>query len=208
MSFQFALIQIYLDTSGLIKYSQTQDPDNPERKILQELYKLYRRGFISLFTTQGSFSDIYGDNNEKITSDISKISADEREKTRVELTFPLATDYIESKSGFDDKDIKLFNILFNESTTDINIFEKYSCLNTNDKVDFSIIRDSIKDTNNLSFFLTRNPKDFVYNGKKEKIEKFAESLGKTFKVRTVTDETLNEIKMEIEQIKQPNANDH
>ena len=201
MSFQLALIQIYLDTSGLIKHSQFQNPDNPERKILQELYDLYIRGYISLFTTQGSFSDIFGDNDEKITSEISKISAEEREKTRVELTFPLATDYIESKSDFDDKDILLFNILFNESTTVANIFEKYCCLNVNDKVDFCILRDSVKDANNSSFFLTQNPRDFIYNGKKEKIEKFAESLGKSFKVRSVTDETLNEIKIEIEQQK-------
>ncbi len=201
MSFQLVLIQIYLDTSGLIKYSQFQNPDNPERKILQELYDLYKRGYISLFTTQGSFSDIFGDNDEKITSEISKISAEEREKTRVELTFPLATDYIESKSDFDDKDISLFNILFNESATVSNVFEKYSCLNINDRVDFCIIRDSIKDANNLSFFLTRNPRDFIYDGKKEKIEKFAESFGKAFRIRTVTDDTLNEIKKEIEQQK-------
>jgi len=196
-----SFIQVYLDTNGILKYSQIKNPTTPERKILAEIYKLFCDDKISLFTTQGSFSDIWGDNDEQITSDASKAAASERERTRLNNTFSLATSHIETIADFDEISIDLFNIFFRTQKDKNNIWQYYTSLDENNKIDFLILRDCFNDANNSSYFITQNKKDFIANGKKEEIEQYASSKGKSFKISMITKEVLDMIKKDIVEMK-------
>jgi hypothetical protein len=196
-----SLIQVYLDTNGILKYCQIKDPKTSERKILAEIYELFKSDKISLFTTQGSFSDIWGDNDEKITSEASKFAASEREKTRLKNTFPLATNYIETVDDFDEISIELYNIFFDDNLDKNNIMHHYNNLDSNDRVDFLVLRDCIRDANNSSYFITQNKKDFINNGKKEKLERYATSKGKSFIISIINEEVLNMINNDITEMK-------
>jgi len=77
----------------------------------------------------------------------------------------------------------------------------YTNLNENDKIDFLILRDCFNDANNSSYFITQNRKDFIANGKKEEIEQYASSIGKSFKISMITEEVLDMIKNDIVEMK-------
>jgi hypothetical protein len=193
------LIQVYLDTGGILKDSQINNSKTDVQKILNELYKINQ---ISILSAQGSYIDIWGENDSKVISDKAKEAAFQREKTRLEKTFPLASYEIETKNDFDENSINLYGIMNNREFSKSEAFEHFSSLpdDDNNKVDFLIIRTCINDANYSSYFITTNSNDFIKKGKKEKLEFFAENLGKSFKIRLITKETLEEIKEEIKNI--------
>lgn len=201
-----AFVQIYLDTSAILRFSKLEEPDNlegpdnPVREVLVALHNLQKEGMVTIFTAQGSLIDMFGENDEKIIIDRKKIAALDREKTRMMQTLPLATSILESNDDFDENDIELFNIMFNAKATKTNIYYEYSNLAENDRTDYTILRDFILDSNNISYFLTRNSKHFINGGKKERIEEYLATDRNPLKIRDVSQNTLQEIRKDIEDL--------
>lgn len=69
------------------------------------------------------------------------------------LTEPLAELVLKSNDDFEEQDIELFNIMFtNRIARKENIFERYSDLSENKRIDFRIIKSCIEDANAYAFF--------------------------------------------------------
>lgn len=191
-------VQVYLDTSAILKYSQINNIDNESRIILKELYELYNNGKISLFSLQGSFSDIFGDSFEKVKKLASKIAAEDREKTRLNHTLPLSAIERETNADFADFEIELFGIMFNMNVGIDGIIDLYQQLEVNDRNDYDILCDVFLDSNNYSYFITSNTKEFVSSVKQEKIEALARKYGKCLSIAGITHDFLREVKNKVE----------
>lgn len=187
-----SFISVYLDTNLLPKYDRIELNERVNKLITWHLGQK-----ITLKTTQGTFDDIFNNVNER-----TKVNAEQRYKTVYSYTDLVAENIFECNEDFDKEQIELFRIMFpNLNVNSNNIFKLYNDLKSNDRNDYRIINSVIHDSHSYAFFLSENKKDFINNGKREELIKFAyKECRKNLIIDTINDEGMDRIKRAINEV--------